>query len=424
MMAWIVGAWLAVAWAAPPTASSDEEGAERSESSPIGSSDELPPLPEIPAEPEEPDSVVPDVGELESLPYPEVAYRGAAVLGMEPAFVAGIHEGLELIYLRRYGAVTKHFVHLEKEYPGTSIAQVADTLVWQARMLENFDYRYDKEYWASSKQSKRALEAALDEPGAEAWEHLLMGTILGIEAIHTMRQQHYLSALRLAFSAMDHVGRSREAAPDFIDLQLADGLYNYWRTVVTMNSKLLPSFGDERSTGIAQMKRVEQQGIFVRPMATLGLAFAWMEEGNMREAEAACAKLRRSYPDNIINNLVSGIVAIYRKKYDDALARLDDVHRVDPTNTRAHYWKGLAHQRAGSLTNARAAYLRYLQSEHLEKHQVSWANYRLGQVHNREKDYPKAAEYFSAAIRVDGHKNAKRALDRLKSQRKDGKISW
>ncbi len=362
--------------------------------------------------------------ELMNLPMPVEAYQGAEILKMDPNFVHGIQSGLELIYLRKYNEARDHFSQLEEQFPNTGIRSVADTLVWQALMLENFDYRYDKQYWTSSKQARADLEGALAAPGNEAWEHLLMATILGIESIHTMRQSQYLGALQLAFQAMDQIERSRAAAPDFVDLKLADGLYNYWRTVITMSSKMLPDFGDHRVEGIEQMKLVADTGLFVKPMATLSLAFTWMEESKMKEAASSCARNRRLYPDNIVNNMVTGMVAIYRREYDSALTVLDHVHEVDANNARAHYWKGLAQLRKGELEASKASFTTYIGGEHLEKYQKSHTNYRLGQLAAREKDYGKAAEFYGVAIKLDGNKSAKRALERLEQRRRDGHIGW
>ncbi len=360
-----------------------------------------------------------------SLPYSAEVYVGAKVLDMPAAFVAGIQQGLELVYLRKYDEALAHFRELDKAQPSpTGIAEVADTVIWQARMLENFDYRYDKEYWNSSKEAKAAVYASLERPGQDAWDHLLLAGVLGVEAIHTMRQSHYLSALRLAFQAMDHIGRSRAAAPDFIDLQLADGLYNYWRTVVTMSSSMLPDFGDHRARGIEQMARVEREGVFMGPMATLSLAFTWMEEKDWNKAAAACEKNRKAYPDNVINNLVTGMVQIYRRKYQDAIAAFDHVHRVDPSNDRAHYWRGVALMRKGDLDAAKRELHTYLGSEHLEKSQLAYVHYRLGQAHAKAEEYAEAVDFYAKAAKIDGHKGAKRALSRLKERKKAGKIDY
>lgn len=362
--------------------------------------------------------------EFRDLPYPPVTYVGARVLSLDPEFVHGVQGGLELMYLRQYTQARDHFGTLEAQFPGTGIRSVADTLVWQALMLENFDYRYDKQYWTSSKQARKDLEAAIAAPGNDAWEQLMWAAIVGIEAIHTMRQGHYLQALNLAFQAMEAIEACRAAAPEFVDLKLADGLYNYWRSVITMSSKVLPDFGDHRVEGIEQMELVEQTGVFVAPLATLSLAFTWIEENDHKRAATSCVKNRTKYPDNIVNNLVCGMVYIQMRNFPAAIEVLDRVVAVDPENVRVRYFRGLALLKQGNLEPAKAEFERYLGAQHLEPYQRSYTNYRLGQVYARLKDYPKAIEHYEAAVKIDGHKAAKASIDRLEQRRREGKISW
>ncbi|MFT4622124.1 MAG: tetratricopeptide (TPR) repeat protein [Myxococcota bacterium] len=357
-------------------------------------------------------------------PYDNVSYIGAAALDMHPEFVHLIRQGLELLYERNYNGARDYFEGLEKRYPNTGVAGVVDTLIWQALMLENFDYKYDKQYWVSTKRARADLDTALEVEGNEAWEHFLYGGVLGIEAIHTMRKSQYLQALQLAFSAMDHIQKSSELAPDFTDQKLADGMYHYWRTVVTMNSKVLPDFGDHRVQGLEEMQEVEARGVFLAAPATLSLAFSWIEEGNYKLANVACIKNRRRYPDNIVNNLVTGSVFIYQKKYTSALGVYDEILQDDPTNRRVHYWRGLALMRSGHPEQAKAAFETYLNSEYLESYQKSYTHYRLGQVAARQKDWPTAVAQYTASVKEDGHKGAKKALDRLKQDKKAGKIDY
>ncbi|MEQ1506138.1 MAG: tetratricopeptide repeat protein [Myxococcota bacterium] len=367
---------------------------------------------------------LPTVNADESLPYPKETYLGAEMLKLDPMFVYGVQHGLELIYLRKYTDARTYFGELETTFPGTATRSVADTLVWQALMLENFDYRYDKQYWTASKQARKDLDAAIAAPGNESWDHLASAAIVGIESIHTMRQGSYLSALQLAFQAMEHIERCRQAAPTFIDLKLADGLYNYWRSVVTMNSKVLPDFGDHRVEGIEQMTTVQDGGVFMGPMASLALAFSWMEEGDLKRASSACTRNRTKYPDNIINNLTCGTIYTYDHRYDDALRVLDQILVTDASNMRVHYWKGFALLKKGQLAGAKAELTMYLASAYLEPYQKSYAYFRLGQVYAREQDFPKAIENYQAAVKIDGNKAAKGAIDKLEEKKKEGKATF
>jgi tetratricopeptide (TPR) repeat protein len=149
-----------------------------------------------------------------------------------------------------------------------------------------------------------------------------------------------------------------------------------------------------------------------------------MEEGELKKGLSSCSKNRRAYPDNIINNLVTGMVYIYMRKYDSALEVFDEISEDDPKNERVRYWRGLALQRSGKLDEAKAEFTAYLKGEHLEDYQKSYTNYRLGQVASRQKDYDGAIEHYKEAVKIDGHKGSKRALDRLKERKKEGKIDY
>src|SRR5690606_32374535 len=198
------------------------------------------------------------------------------------------------------------------------------------------------QYRVSAQEARKGLEAALKQPGSEAWERMLLGGLTGIEAIHALRQYQIVNALQLAFHAMDHIGKARELAPDFVDLQLADGMYNYWRSVFTMTSNMLPSFDDRRAEGIQQMRAVQDRGVFLAPLANMAMVYTWREERELDRAIEACERNRRAYPDSIINNLLMGSTYIQMRKHDEALALFEQVRRLDPTNDRVRYWTGVA----------------------------------------------------------------------------------
>lgn len=353
--------------------------------------------------------------------------RAQAELGMDPQLAQEIRDGLHLLFERRYTDARNHFSDLEKRFPtgGAGLSPMSDLLVWQALMMENFDYKYDDQYWTSSEEARKRLDAALEVPGYEAWEHFLLAGVSGIEAIHQMRTAKYLPALRTAFEAMDHIEQTRTHAPGFTDLKLADGMYNYWRTVVTRTATVLPDFGDHREEGIEQMKAVERDGIFLAAPTTLSLAFTWIEEGKKQEALESCQKNRGPYPDNVINNLVTGSVFVSLRKYDTAIGVFDEILEDSPKNKRARYWRGIALQRSGRLDQALQEYETYLGFDYMEDYQRAQAHYRVGQVKYAQKKYGEAEAAFKAALKVDGgHKRSKDRLDAMKKERKAGEISY
>lgn len=354
--------------------------------------------------------------------YAPAVVAGAQALATDPAFVHDVRLGLDRLFRRDYDGARAHFEAVERRWPDSGVAAVAETLVWQALMFENFDFRHEKAWKAASERARKGLTAALDRPGNEGWEHFMLAGIVGIESIHTMRREQYLSALQLAFEAMDHAERARAAAKDFVDLLLADGIYNYWRTVVTMSSRVLPDFGDHRAEGLQQMQTVEAAGVFLAAPATLSLAYSWLEERDTRRALASCKKNHDAYPNNVVNNLLLGRVYVADNKFDSALRVYDAILTAAPDNRRVHYYRALALMRAGRIDDAKAALGRYLATEYLESWQRSAALYRLGQIAYRQKRYDDAEVHWQQAIRIDGNKPAKQRLEHLRELSRKGQL--
>lgn len=344
--------------------------------------------------------------------WPQPVVDGARALKVRFEFVDACRKGLDLLYHRRYRDTRDYFGELAEEYPAAAVAPIADVLVWQAMMLENFDLRYDTQYRASSALAREQLTAASRVVGNEGWEQFMLAGVVGLEAIHAARLGRYLPALTQAFEALEHVGKVRSAAPTFPDLALADGLYNYWRTVIARSSSLIPDFGDHRAEGIAQMEGVARHGVFLAPPATLSMLFTWLEEKDYDKALAAGEKNRQVYPDNTINLLMMGLVQLKRQAFSDALVLFEEIVRRDPSSTRARYYRGVSLAKLERYDEAREELERYVIADHLQVYQQAAAHWRLGEV------YRKLGREDDAVIQLRA--GAKLGSDEAKAALRDG----
>jgi hypothetical protein len=80
------------------------------------------------------------VAEFRDLEFEPEAYRGAEQLGLSPVYIHEVRAGLEKIYERDYPGARDHFEAVEERFPGTAIEAVTQVVMWQAMMLENFDF--------------------------------------------------------------------------------------------------------------------------------------------------------------------------------------------------------------------------------------------------------------------------------------------
>ena len=346
----------------------------------------------------------------------KAAIEGAQELGVPVLFVEGVQEGMELLFLRQYGKARTHFIALEDRFPGTAVASVGQILIWQALMLENFDFKYDKQYQVSLKAALKELKRVQKISGSEGWEQLLFAGVIGVDAIHSMRKEKYIQALSRAFEAMEHISAAKKAAPNFPDLRLADGMYAYWRSIITLSIKGLPDYGDDRLSGIKDMEYVRDNGVFLAAPASLGLTYTWLEEKRHKRAIKEGERNRTAYPDNVINNLVVARSYIKIKKYNLAIEILEHIEQVDAKNDRAHYYKAVALSRARRWDDALASLQRYLKAPHLEKNHEAAAQYRIGRIYMNRKEYKAAESAFYRAVKLTKHTGSKKALKSVRKK--------
>lgn len=356
------------------------------------------------------------LSQYEGREHPPHYYLGESWLGISADFIAEAHKGLDLLYLRKYRAALDQFNTLGKTHPGMSIGPVGEVLVWQALMLENFDFKFEQQYQTSHRKARQQLEEAIATPGNDGWDYFLLAGVLGIESIHTMRREEYGKALSRGYEAIKAVRKCSAAAPEFIDIELGDGLFDYWATVISRTSKMLPDLEDKREQGIEKMLRVEQRSLFLQPPATLALTFTWIEEGKRDKALASALRNHEKYPKNIINALVLGRVYGYNRKFSEAERIFKEVQAIDPKNERSHYYLSRLYMRQAKHAKALAAMNQYLSFENLGAAHRSYALYYKGQIYFRQKDYVQARTWWEASYKVDKNKRSKKRLEKLDEQ--------
>jgi tetratricopeptide (TPR) repeat protein len=373
----------------------------------------------VDAVPAQPADIVVEQGDAK---YPALVYAAAESLSLEDDFLGGCWEATQLLYKRDYAGSKKAFKALDDAYPGRGVGGTGEVLIYQALMMENFDFAYEQPYEMASDRTIKELDFALKAQGNDAWEHFLMGMLMGVESVHTMRQEQWLPAISRGLEAVEHIDASKRMAPGFKDPLMADGLFKYWRSAVALSSKAIPDGEDQRAEGMKDLMEAERGSVFFGPGASLALAFSYIEEGDLDQAKRYTRKNLRAYPTNVINGMVHSRVLIYQSQYDDARKALDRVAAIDPDNKRVHYYYGTVFLRLKQPDEAEEHLTTYLSYDGLEDYQLAGSYFRMGNCYWQRKDYDTAEKWYRKAVKADGHKGAKSRLDRIKEMRKDGRI--
>lgn len=353
--------------------------------------------------------------QAQGVPDPR-SVAAATALSVDVSTVQRCRDALEAVYRRDYTSARAQLDTLTVELPTSGLGPLGMALLYQALMFENFDYQYERPYELARDQTRAQVEKGLEDPANDALDYFVLAGIEGVDAMHAARKREYLSALARALDATRALSKSRDLAPDFVDADLGDGLYYFWRTVISEQSKALPRFKDRQDEGIALMKHAELEAAFVGPGASLALAYAYMEDHDLKSALARCLAARVRYPNNVINELTIGRIYTQMGRTTDALTTFTGVLVIAPSNQRVHYLQGIALLRGQRYAEAAAEFNAYLAFPDvpIEYRGETW--YRIGQVAYRQKDYPTARTAYEKAVEESGDAYAKRALQKMRKQ--------
>lgn len=345
--------------------------------------------------------------------YSPLTYKTAEVLRVDVVFADRCRRAIEAIYARKYKESKAELDSLSKDYPTTGIGPAGTAVIYQALMFENFDLRYEKQYRAAHEAALRQIGDGQKTPGNEAIESFLLAGMMGIDGIHRVRKGEYLAAISAGLDAVRALADVKAAAPGFVDPLLGDGMWLYWRTVVSRMTPLLPDGTDDREAGKVLMKQVEKEGVLMSPAATLSLAYSFIEEGDLRNALARSMYGRSKYPDNVINNMTAGRVLSQMRRYDESVRMYRAVLATAPDNQRSHYHLGVVLARQGKLAEAETAYRTYVAFTEPPADARGAAWYRLGLVYARQGRPADAKAAYEQAVAVSNNAAAKKALEKM-----------
>ncbi len=310
-------------------------------------------------------------------------------------------QGQGFIFNRRYPEAEALFRKIAEQYPDSPLGSFGIMATLNAKMFENFDFKMDTEFDQEQRRNKSLVDKISKNENATAFDLFLCGASSGLRGFYYARLDKMLAALGESNQAKDCLERARKKDPQFPDVELGLGLFNYWRSVFTSRFKFLPFFKDRRAEGIAQVQVAIDRGVFVNDLARAALAFVYYEQNNGAAGLPLAQKLLETYPANLIMKNLKGNFLSLTGKNAEALAVYDEVLKQAPELNVARYFKGMAYFRSRDLSNSKIAFEQFLQNQPTPAWQ-SYAQYMLGQIALKENRRGEAFKHFKAGHHAYG----------------------
>lgn len=352
--------------------------------------------------------------------------------GSDTDLIARSVEGERLLMSRNFGAAQSLFQKLSEDYPESPAGAFGIMAMWQTRMFENRDFRFVSQYDAAEKKMETLCDARLTAQRPSDWDLFVCASGYGMKGFFDGRREKWLHGLGGAIKSIRAYRRLLWLNPNFVDADMGVGMYEFWRSVVTQRFKWLPFFSDQRSAGMAKVKKVVNEGKYVRDLARANLAYMQME---MKQYDAALVNindLMTRYPRSVLMRQAKGEVFWWQKKYPECYDVFAQVLKDDPQMTRSLYWMAacsvMPYLKTGAneapqtnakipediVTRAKSELAQYLQSEPI-KTWASAAHYWLALIASFQGDKATAIAEYNQALKLDsgGAKEIKKRLARL-----------
>jgi tetratricopeptide (TPR) repeat protein len=284
-------------------------------------------------------------------------------------------------------------------------------------MFENEDKRFANEYRAIEEKADRVMMRLLKSKDILDTDLLLCGAAYGMRGFFAVHEDEYFKALSLGLHALHILKRLKFKNPAFVDSDLGIGMYEYWRSVFTNRYWFLPFFPDRRKEGIKKIRRVVDSGLYTKELAVSNLIFVLYNEQQYKEAEQQARVMLQKYPNNIVLRMLLGRTLFFEKRYEESIAELEKVLKVDPSITKAYYVMAFPYFKMKNIKKSRELMERFLATNPTEDVYKSSAYYWLGRADEEEKKSAAAIKNYEISYELYKKDNdAKRRCLKLKGK--------
>jgi tetratricopeptide (TPR) repeat protein len=336
---------------------------------------------------------------------------GENPLNVPRAEFRAAQEGLDLVYNRQYREALQHFERVGVDFPDSALGPVGREIAHQASMYESRNFDAERAYLSDAGDADALFRRGRRQSDRAAWNAFLLGVHDGLAALYSVRKGDNLAALNQAWDAIESMKKVERMAPEFHDVKLASGMYDYWRTVYTEKIDGLPNFGDKREQGLRLMRQAREQGLLAPAPASLVLTYSYMEKGDLDAALGEAKWVEERYPNNLLNLMVLAQVQRKKRLNTDAVATYQRAVEVAPEVPST--WYSLARQLERSrstLKDARDVYKTYVERATTNPQKATgW--YRMGMLERKLRRYESAKYAFGQANQLDPQLT--KALERL-----------
>jgi len=346
-------------------------------------------------------------------------------LACPPVFSAPLPEDLDVrvssgindIHSLEFDAAEKEFSAILDKYPGQPYGYFGLAMTSWARLEyahEESSPEMDALFAERTETAVKKGEEWLKKNPLDASAHVCVGGMYGLRSRLALMKHRWIRAYFDGKKGLSHMNKAIKLDPQFYDAYLGPGMYEYYAgtlpAVVRILAKLFISGDPDK--GIGYLKLVKEKGKYTATAAKLLLIEIYTQTAS-KYANPALAlewakELRQAYPGNPMIHFVE-IVSLYEAgKMEEVKAEAEDYAKKIDENApfyrkiyapRALLALGTAYFAEKQWEKAAEYFTAASQSaEPGQNRWAVWALVRLGNVQDLEGDRKEAISFYKKAL--------------------------
>ncbi len=216
-----------------------------------------------------------------------------------------LQNGIHKLLNENYESAAKTFKEFG-ETDSTLMSQITLLTVEVFRREHLADYTGASEIDSSFNSLQDSLESILDENHEDLTQNYILALLKSLNAYWEAFQENFLEAFADGFIASQYFEKCMTLDSNSVEFKCALGNYDYWSSVKTESLHWLPFVEDNKKEGLKQLELCKNADFLLAEFMKISLAWAYLNEDELDQAQTLIKELRKSYPNSIKIKLLQG----------------------------------------------------------------------------------------------------------------------
>jgi len=251
---------------------------------------------------------------------------------------------IDYVYKERFSDAldeSKKIIRKFPDHPAGYFFYAASLDAWMTYYQSN---KKENEFFQYCDLAIEKGEALVRRNEQDVWAQFFLGGAEGLKGTLETRYERWITAFRYGWRGVSVLKEIQKRHVDLYDTYYGIGTYDYWRSAMTRVMRWLPGVEDKRESGIQDLLKSGENGLFTRVNSSANLIDIYVNENRGREALELATRMLEKYPNSLVFLWGKAKAAFLLGQFSEAENEFQAIlHKVEAESNDNHYNAVLCH---------------------------------------------------------------------------------